>query len=189
MKKYLTSGLLIASLSLGFSGVALADSSNASVHAKFGQSMAAFQKNMERKIEKMQDKIDKEKEKLEKRFDKMFGGGFWNGTTTNATTTHAKSTPPKKDHPKKDETPFVLNIGGQGHIVLRGDIEGVASSSLSVRSWGGLWTGGIASSTKIISKNTNLADFKVGDYVGVQGKVSTTTNLLIDATIIRDRTE
>jgi hypothetical protein len=62
-----------------------------------------------------------------------------------------------------------------------------------VKSWGGKWTVRVGANTQILPKITggtsDLSGFKVGDFVGVQGKTVDSPDWTIDATLVRNWTE
>ena len=86
---------------------------------------------------------------------------------------------------------MVLEVNGRGKILLRGTVESVASSTLTLKSWGGAWTIKTSSSTKIhpeANGTSTLSAFEKGDFVGVIGQVSETENFTVNAKIVRDWT-
>ena len=83
--------------------------------------------------------------------------------------------------------PMIVNIGPGGKTLLRGEIKTVGSSSLTVKSWGGDWIINISSSTQLMPK-TDISQFAVGDFIGVQGMVNQSASLTIDATLVRNWT-
>jgi len=91
--------------------------------------------------------------------------------------------------PVKAERP-ILQVGPEGKVLMRGTIASVGSGSLTVNSWGGTWTVNVSSATKVLPEATgnDLTNFKQGDFVGIQGTVSQSSQLTIDATLIRDWT-
>jgi hypothetical protein len=91
--------------------------------------------------------------------------------------------------PVKAERP-ILQVGPEGKVLMRGTITSVGSGSLTVNSWGGTWTVNVSSATKVLPETTgnDLTNFKQGDFVGIQGTVSQSSQLTIDATLIRDWT-
>lgn len=82
---------------------------------------------------------------------------------------------------------WVVQVGPEGRALLRGTLKTVGTNSLTVTSWGGDWMINIMSDTKLMP-NQDMSQFKVGDFIGVQGKVSTTGVWMIDATLVRDWT-
>ena len=88
------------------------------------------------------------------------------------------------DHPK----PMIIEIGPAGRAMLRGEITAVGTNSLTVKSWGGSWIINVSSATKI-NPVTDLSQFKVGDFIGVQGQINTSAAWTIDATLVRNWTE
>jgi Domain of unknown function (DUF5666) len=84
----------------------------------------------------------------------------------------------------------VLQVGSTGKATLRGTIVSTGGNSLMVKSWGGNWTVNVNTPTEILPAafGRDLTQFKAGDFVGVQGMVSQTASLTIDATVVRDRT-
>ena len=82
-------------------------------------------------------------------------------------------------------TQMVLEVNHQGKVLMRGSIESIGSGSLTVKSWGGSWIVNISSATKLLP-GTDMSQFKIGDFVGVQGAINTGSSWMIDATIVRD---
>ena len=87
-----------------------------------------------------------------------------------------------------NKQPMVVEIGAAGRALLRGTISAVGTNSLTVKSWGGEWIINIPSSAQVLPVR-DMAQFKVGDFVGVQGVASTSVAWTIDATLIRNWTE
>jgi hypothetical protein len=85
--------------------------------------------------------------------------------------------------------PIVVQIGPAGNALIRGTVTNVGSDSLTVKSWGGNWTVKIDSNTKFLPKGLTLDRIKVGDFIGLQGKVNSEETLTVHATLIRDWTE
>ncbi len=106
----------------------------------------------------------------------LMGGAMMVSAENTATTTVVKP-----------EKPMVVEIGPGGRTLLRGTVTVVGTNSLTVKSWGGDWTINISASTKLAPK-TDVSQFQVGDFVGVQGLASTTALWTIDATLVRNRT-
>lgn len=71
-------------------------------------------------------------------------------------------------HPPK---PMILTVGANGHGLLRGVVESVGTSSLTVAAWGGTWTVNIGNNAMVTPSN-GLGAIAVGDFVGVSGMVS-----------------
>jgi hypothetical protein len=84
----------------------------------------------------------------------------------------------------------VLNIGEKGNVLLRGTIASISHGTITVNSWGGVWTINIPSSASIYPVGTTdyTTQFQVGDFVGLEGTVSTSANWTINATFVRDWT-
>ncbi len=100
-------------------------------------------------------------------------------TTIGATANVSSSMMPAKK--------MVLEIGPEGKTLLRGTISAVGTNSLTVKSWGGDWVINIASSTKLMPK-TDMTQFSVGDFVGVQGLANQNSVWAIDASTVRNWT-
>ena len=98
-----------------------------------------------------------------------------------------KKTSEASSHPK----PMVVQIGPNGNALLRGNIKTVGTDFLTVTSWGGDWMVNVSSSDAriIIIPKVDIAQFKAGDFVGVQGSVNKNASFTIDATIVRNWTE
>lgn len=84
-----------------------------------------------------------------------------------------------------EKQPMIIEIGPAGKALLRGTVKAVGANSLTVKSWGGDWIINIFPNTNVMPKN----DFRVGDFVGVQGSVNRNAAWTIDAKIVRNRTE
>ncbi len=81
--------------------------------------------------------------------------------------------------------PMVLQFGSSGNVLMRGTIDAVNTNSLTVKSWGGDWTVNITGSTRLMPQ-TSMAQFAVGDFVGIQGTVDQNSNWTVDATVVKD---
>ena len=86
-------------------------------------------------------------------------------------------------HPPK---PMVLTVSTSGHGLLRGVVESVGTSSLTVAAWGGTWTVTVPVGT-IVSPSSDLSKVAVGDFVGATGMVSENAPILV-ADYVRDWT-
>lgn len=108
----------------------------------------------------------------------VLAGAFIAGAQTTATAQPAVS------------QPMILQVNSAGKILMRGTIASVASGVLTVNSWGGVWTVNIGSGAEVlpVAAGNDLNQFKVGDFIGVQGTVSASANWTIDATLARDWT-
>ena len=111
--------------------------------------------------------------------------GFIALANTDTTTPTTTNTPTVVNTPAVHAEPMMLQIEPKGNALLRGTINSVASNSLVVKSWGGNWTVNFSSSTKLMPND--IAQFKVGDFIGVQGTVNQASSWTIDATLMRDR--
>jgi len=111
--------------------------------------------------------------------------GFIALANTDTTTPTTTNTPTVVNTPAVHAEPMMLQIEPKGNALLRGTINSVASNSLVVKSWGGNWTVNFSSSTKLMPND--IAQFKVGDFIGVQGTVNQASSWTIDATLIRNR--
>ncbi len=83
---------------------------------------------------------------------------------------------------------MLLNVNGDGRVLLRGTISNVSSSSLTVTSWGGPWTINVGGNTKILpaAAGNDLSHFKTGDFIGVIGTINQNSLWTIDASLVRD---
>lgn len=124
--------------------------------------------------------------------------------TTTATTTPPAPTPTPTPAPIPVPTPVpmhredndhtnnrnVVQIGPEGNALLRGTVSAVGTNSITVSSWGGLWTVVLGADTQVMPKSTTtpLGMIKQGDFVGVNGKVDTTQPWTINAKVVRDQT-
>ena len=85
------------------------------------------------------------------------------------------------------QPPMVVQINPNGGITLRGDITAINTNSITVKSWGGSWLVNILPTTNLMPIK-DLSQFKVGDFIGVQGTVNQNSPWTIDAVIFRDWT-
>ncbi len=83
---------------------------------------------------------------------------------------------------------MVLQVGPAGKVLLRGTLDSVSATSITVKSWGGDWTVNVPSSAQVLPQGDALLSFQKGDFVGVQGTVNQSGSWMIDATLIRDWT-
>jgi hypothetical protein len=83
--------------------------------------------------------------------------------------------------------PMILSVTNAGMGRLRGVVASVNATSLTIAAWGGIWTINTDANTNMLPSGSMLSDVKVGDYVGVIGKVSEDAPT-ITATIVRDWT-
>jgi len=102
--------------------------------------------------------------------------------TSSSTTSSAPTTNP---HPM----PLVVEIGPAGNALIRGTVADVGTDSLTIKSWGGNWTVKIDSNTKFLPQGLTFGQIKVGDFIGLNGKVKSEESLTVSATLIRDWTE
>lgn len=93
----------------------------------------------------------------------------------------------KASEDRKSPTPQVLDVNGQGQVRLRGIVSAVSSSTISIKTWGGVWTVLPGVSPEIISKDKVLGTINVGDYVGVQGTIVPDAILTVQGNVIRNR--
>ena len=82
---------------------------------------------------------------------------------------------------------MILQVGPHGEVLLRGTVSVVGTTSLTVKSWGGDWVVNISSASKLMPETT-MAQFKVGDFVGIQGAVNQTASWTVDAKLVRNWT-
>ncbi len=88
---------------------------------------------------------------------------------------------------------MIVQIGPKGKTLIRGTIKkiditiGALPSVLTVTSWGGDWVINISSFTQLMP-GSDMAQFKVGDFVGVQGIANQNASWTVDAKIVRDWT-
>ncbi len=111
----------------------------------------------------------------------LFAGFMANAQTSTSTTSTTTAMPPVSQK-------FVLQIGPKGETLLRGTIDSVASGVLTVKSWGGVWTINVPSSSEVlpVAAGKDLTQFKVGDFVGISGIASQSAGWTIDAKVVRD---
>ncbi len=72
----------------------------------------------------------------------------------------------------------VLTVASNGDTVLRGVVTAVSNNTLSVKTWGGVWTIDLS---KLPSgfQQTDAAKIVVGDFVGVHGIMDQTTQIIV----------
>jgi len=133
-----------------------------------------LEERMEKKHEQIENKFERKIDKLEVEVERKVGK-----IEHRPRPPHATSTP---------ATPFILEIGARGHVFMRGFVTTSASSTIGMQSWGGVWNVRIASTTRLLAHATTTPDFLIGDYIGIEGAMSTGTPFTIDATLLRDRT-
>jgi len=104
-------------------------------------------------------------------------------STTTLPSTSSLPLPPKPQ-------PQILEVGPAGKVIMRGTVASVGNGSLTVNSWGGAWTVNVSSATKVLPEavGNDLTQFKTGDFVGIEGTVSQSSNWTIDARLVRDWT-
>ncbi len=98
-----------------------------------------------------------------------------------------KAVDPTTMMPIENVQKMVLQIGPNGNVLLRGTVSAVGTNSLTVKSWGGDWVVNVASSTQLMP-NTGMTQFKVGEFVGVEGSVNTGSAWTINAKLVRNWT-
>ena len=187
MSKILRSSLIaitVIALTAGTGAYALASNGNRA--EKIQDKMERLKDRFEVKINRLETKAEAQREKLESRFEREMGklGDWewkeeWKEEKNHATSTnHVTST-----------RHLLLVVNPRGLAEIRGFVTGsIGSTTFSVRSWGGIWQVGVASTTKVYSEHETLADFAAGDYVIVKGSVSSTSPLTLTAKSIRDWT-
>lgn len=113
----------------------------------------------------------------------MIGIGFLVGAVVlaGALVTNAQAAPAAG--PAPTALPLMaVQMDRDGRALLLGVVVGVASSSLTVLSWGGTWTVQVGSSTEMLPRAMGaLSDFQVGDRVGVAGTASADRDWTIQA--------
>lgn len=68
--------------------------------------------------------------------------------------------------------PTILSVESNGMGRIRGVVSAVSTTSISVATWGGIWTITADAHTQIVPAGYSLSNIKVGDYVGAMGSVS-----------------
>lgn len=84
---------------------------------------------------------------------------------------------------------MILNVGPGGRVLLRGTVDAVSATSVTVKSWGGDWTINVPVSAQVLPQDIALSSFQRGDFVGVQGTVNTSSAWTVDASLVRDWTQ
>lgn len=80
--------------------------------------------------------------------------------------------------------PMIMEINKDGKVTLRGTLKAIAPNLLTVTSWGGDWT--INTKNATVKGAGDISQFKVGDFVGVAGKVDQSASFTINATTVVD---
>jgi hypothetical protein len=105
------------------------------------------------------------------------------GTDTQPETWEGISTP----------APMVIEIDEAGHALVRGSVESVSQNTLTITSWGKIWTIHTDAQSKVIpsvegAQAGDLSAISTGDFVGAEGMLSTTVDFTIEADLVRDWT-
>lgn len=84
---------------------------------------------------------------------------------------------------------MILQVGPKGEVLLRGVLVSATAGVITVKSWGGVWTVNIPTGAEVLPVivNNDVTKFVVGDYVGVQGYMSTSESWTINAKVVRNR--
>lgn len=82
-------------------------------------------------------------------------------------------------------SPVIVTISPRGDVLMRGTIESVTADTLTIKSWGGVWTVKTSPVTEVIGPTNTLADFKVGDIAGVRGDMAHDASFTIEAKTVR----
>lgn len=90
--------------------------------------------------------------------------------------------------PMHKDVKNMVQIGPEGNALIRGIVSAVGTNSITLSSWGGSWTVNVAADTQMMPKSTStqLAWIKVGDFVGVNGRINTTQAWTVNARLVRD---
>lgn len=91
--------------------------------------------------------------------------------------------PDKKGRLMRGGKEVVLTVASNGDTVLRGVTTAISDSTISVKTWGGIWTIDISKLPKGFQQN-DASKVKVGDFVGVNGIMDKTTQIIV-AKVIR----
>jgi hypothetical protein len=125
-------------------------------------------------------------------------GGLAAEARTTITVTAPTPPPAPAPAPAPTTTPVMqkgewkLEIGPSGRVLLRGNLDSVSGNTLKVKSWGGIWTVRVPAGAEVLAHDariTDLTQLQSGDYVGVQGLVSSTEIMTIDGKVVRNWTE
>lgn len=107
-------------------------------------------------------------------------GGVVFAQTASTITSMTTSTPSQS---------MVLQVGPAGKVLLRGTIDSVSATSITVKSWGGDWTINVPTTAQVLPQDVALSSFQQGDFVGVQGTINSSGSWTVDATLVRDWTQ
>lgn len=88
--------------------------------------------------------------------------------------------------PSTAPMPMIVDIDRDGTALVRGVVQSVGTTSLSIGSWGGTWTIRIAPDSVVTP--SRLAGFMPGDFVGAFGVVSAAEAFTINASVVRNWT-
>ena len=84
---------------------------------------------------------------------------------------------------------MILQVGPKGEVLLRGILVSASSGVITVKSWGGVWTVNIPTTAEVLPVivNNDVTKFVVGDYIGIQGYMSTSESWTVNAKVVRNR--
>ena len=71
----------------------------------------------------------------------------------------------------------ILTVASNGDTVLRGVVTAIGSNNISVKTWGGVWTIDLSRLPSGFQQ-TDAAKIKVGDFIGVNGVMDQTTQII-----------
>lgn len=88
--------------------------------------------------------------------------------------------------------PFVLEIGNDGSVLIRGVITEVNDDSLTIESWGGEWNLEVDDEITVVSEGevvvNEIPEMSVGDFVGAEGTMDDTDATTVQTTFVRNWT-
>lgn len=81
-----------------------------------------------------------------------------------------------------------VEIGPSGEANIVGNVTAVSSGSISIKSWGGVWNVAVATDTVVagVDIKGDVSQIKIGDVVGVHGRMSSDSNLVLKGKVIKD---
>lgn len=121
----------------------------------------------------------------------LIGAGVLAGIAVLATTFVASAQTATTTAAVANQTqPMILQVNRNGKALLRGTITSVSNGVMTVQSWGGTWTVDVGASATVLpaAVGNDITQFKTGDFVGIEGTVSQSSSLTMDATVVRDWT-
>lgn len=94
---------------------------------------------------------------------------------------------PVKQSSPVDTTKYIFQVT-QRDILIRGYVQSVNGDVFTVKTFGSTWTVKIVANTEFVSVDGERPALRVGDYIGVRGKLTTNEDFGFIADALRNRT-